>query len=286
MKEQLRRHLPWMLGVALMLGIWQKFSWSAVEDAFHRVGWSLPLVLLVGATWWPSDTCSTAFLIGRWRHRLPALEWACDALSTLIPAAGLGGEPFRYRHLASMPLVVTYRVLHAISGLLATTSAALLVYLLGLPGPAWGYLALGGSLGLVVLIALGLSARKRFWPQLTLPQLAGASLAKIVTRLLQLSEVAVILWALDMPLSASQLLLVHASLLASTSVFVFVPGGLGVQDAALVHGCEWAGYGAEVGFQVGVLRRLRQLCWSLLGLVWVAYLERLRAREKSVESAP
>jgi hypothetical protein len=282
-KEQLKRHLPWMLGLALMLGVWQKFSWQEVQQAFQQVGWRLPAVLMVGAIWWPSDALSTACLVGYWKGRLLLLEWACDALSTLIPAAGLGGEPFRYRHLASMPLVVTYRSLHAVSGLLATTVAALLVYALGLgaenSAAGWGYLALGGGCVWLILMGLGLGAHRRYWPELPSRRLLGAFLCKVVTRLLQVSEVAVILWALGLPLTVTKLLLVHASLLASASLFVFVPGGLGVQDAALLKGCEWAGYGASVGFQVGVLRRLRQLIWSLLGLSWVFFLERQRARE-------
>ena len=96
---------------------------------------------------------------------------------------------------------------------------------------------------------------------------------KLISRLFQVSEVAFLLVLLGQAPTPQRVLLMQACLAASTFLFAFVPGGLGVQEKALMLACSELGLGAEIGFQVGLLRRCRQLLWSGYGLLAAIWLE-------------
>ena len=283
MKNVLSKLLPFGLGLALLASLWSRFTLEQVRLAFHEVGWGMLPLISLSLLWLPWDALTLARLLrpGALGFRLVWLEWSCDSLCTLIPLAGLGGEPFRYRHLPGyteqpVQVVVAYRGLHAWAGFFTAIAGAALCWLTDQPGLPWGKLALIGA-GVWTGGALAFArAHQRYWVELPGRRLLSAFGAKLVSRSLQISELAAVLLALGVPLTPSGLLLIHSSLMAASSLFSFIPGGLGVHEAALLSACEHLGMSPDIGFKLGLIRRFRQLGWSLLGLLPVLYLEKTR----------
>ena len=277
MTEKLRR-FPWMglLGLALLVWLWKGLSWSNLEHALQLVGAAVVPLSLLGLLWLPWDALCMATLLARPRPwlRLFLLEWASEALSRLIPSAGLGGEPFRYRHLKRWGPepgrgVVVYRVHHAVSGLFSVSMPALVCWWQGWsPRVPWLMLALGtwlaGMVGLVLLL--------RWMPQRPGALLRGLG-CKLISRFFQVAELAFLLMLMGQPLTVYTLLVCQAYLAASTCLFAFVPGGYGVQEGALIGACEDLGLGRSVGLELGFLRRCRQMGFAALGLMALTWLE-------------
>jgi hypothetical protein len=260
----------------LLLGLWAQFSVHLVGQALLQAGWGLVPLSFLGLSWAMWDVVCIGKLLPSHRQwfRLLMMEWSSDGLSRLIPSAGLGGEPFRYRHLRPMTsepgkLVLVYRIMHALTGLMATCVTAWLCLVWGLsPQYPWAKLALLSGLA----IGVGLLALLwwRPWPR---TRLLLALIPKVVSRFVQVSEVAIVLILLGQLPTAERVLMLQAYLAASASLFAFVPGGLGVQEAALVQAAVDCGLGPEVGFQIGLLRRCRQLMWAGWGLLAASWLE-------------
>jgi glycosyltransferase 2 family protein len=97
-----------LLGLAFILFIWMlhQVGWPTIWEHLIQIGWWWPLVLLpYGLVNW-IEAISWDLLIISPEHR-PSLWWlfrlrlAGEALNTLTPTAGLGGEPFKATRLAA-----------------------------------------------------------------------------------------------------------------------------------------------------------------------------------------
>ncbi|MBX3166896.1 MAG: flippase-like domain-containing protein [Candidatus Eremiobacteraeota bacterium] len=271
-----------IVGLGLLMWLWAQFSLELVRHALTQAGWGLLPLGLLGLVWMPWDVLATAALVPAPRQwaRLFLLEWSSDGFSRLIPSAGLGGEPFRYRHLRAMTeepakVVLAYRMFHAISGLAATLAGAALCAYSGLsPDHSWRHLA---ALSVGVMLVLG--GALLWWRPFPVATLVSGLVPKLISRLFQVVEVAFILFLLGLAVTPQRVLLMQACLAASTFLFAFVPGGLGVQEKALMLACTELGLGAEVGFQVGLLRRCRQLLWAGYGMLAAIWLEAALGRD-------
>lgn len=276
-----------ILGFLLLAAVWARFSLEDGKRALAQAGWGLLPLSLLAILWAPWDALTMGMLVNpprRWR-RLLLLEWSSDGLSRLIPSAGLGGEPFRYRHLRPMTqepvkVVLIYRIFHAITGIMATGTTAALCFYFGhsLHYP-WVKLALFSSLA----VALAFVALLRWNPR-PVPILLSALWPKMVSRFLQVGEVTFILILLGIKPSPERVLLLQTYLAASATLGFIVPGGLGVQEEALVEAATDLGLGAEVGFQIGLLRRCRQLMWAGWGMLAASWLEATAVLKRDLES--
>lgn len=294
MKQFLTKFVPWLLGMLLLANLWQKLSFRDVQEAFQATGWWIVPIVCLSLLWLPSDTFAESRVLprGAFGPRLALIEWSCDAFNTFIPMGGMGGEPFRYRHLRvytpePVKVLVGYRGTHAWTGLLATVVGTALCWWTGQPGPRiprlpiprgheWPWLTGLGVVAFLIFSGGAWVARNRYWGHMSLTNLGKMFLAKSWSRVMQVAEVGVILWALGADLTLERVLIVHTCLLVAASLFVFVPGGWGVQETALAMGTQLAGLGSPIGLKLGLLRRFRQLCWSLLGMGAAAYLEATR----------
>jgi uncharacterized protein (TIRG00374 family) len=97
-----------LLGLALIFLIWMlhRVGWSTIWQHLLRVGWWWPVVLLPYGLVNSLEAISWNLLLPSVAHRpsLPrlfGLRLAGEALNTLTPTAGLGGEPFKATRLAA-----------------------------------------------------------------------------------------------------------------------------------------------------------------------------------------
>jgi putative membrane protein len=94
-------------------------------------------------------------------------------------------------------------------------------------------------------------------------------------------EIWLILWGLGRPIGMAEAIMLEGlSQTARTAAFV-IPGGLGVQDGALLVLCGQLGLGAEIGLALALAKRARELILGLPALLcgYVIQARRLAAAE-------
>jgi putative membrane protein len=84
------------------------------------------------------------------------------------------------------------------------------------------------------------------------------------------AEVALILWFLDLPVSAASALALEAGHQLSRAVAFFIPAKLGAQEGGNLLVFSALGFPAALGVAVSLLRRVRELSWVALGLALLA----------------
>jgi len=99
------------MGLALVFLVWMlhKVGWQTIWQHLLRVGWWWPVLLLpYGVVTW-LEAVSWDYLLLSPTHRpslarLYRLRLSGEALNTMTPTAGLGGEPFKASRLAALGL--------------------------------------------------------------------------------------------------------------------------------------------------------------------------------------
>jgi len=99
------------MGLALVFLVWMlhKVGWQTIWQHLLRVGWWWPVLLLpYGVVTW-LEAVSWDYLLLSSTHRpslarLYRLRLSGEALNTMTPTAGLGGEPFKASRLAALGL--------------------------------------------------------------------------------------------------------------------------------------------------------------------------------------
>ncbi len=105
--EPMRKINLILLGLALVLFVWMLYQvgWPTIWQHLREVGWWWPLVLLpYGVVNFVEAVSWDLLLLSPGRPslaRLFSLRLAGEALNTLTPTAGLGGEPFKASRLAN-----------------------------------------------------------------------------------------------------------------------------------------------------------------------------------------
>ncbi|MBI2955966.1 MAG: flippase-like domain-containing protein [Acidobacteria bacterium] len=93
----------------------------------------------------------------------------------------------------------------------------------------------------------------------------------VVSQGLGLLETYIILWAMGLRLGGVEVLMVEALSKVLSALFFYVPGRIGTDEAgqAVVFG-ELLGYGPAWGVSLALVRRLRAIVWTAVGLVYLA----------------
>jgi Lysylphosphatidylglycerol synthase TM region len=290
-----------LVGWLLLLGLCWHLPVGAVTEAVSGLGVRILAVFAFGLVWIACDLLAMAIQA---QYRVPwssllRVELIAEALARLVPAGGLGGEPYRIRVMAGFVgyeeagrIVLRYRLVHALSGL-AFAACMLLAAPRLHPLPlAWSraYTALGAALALVTLLLTWVSVSSlpsRFSDWLLgrlgfaqasacVPEggrvgaLWGSMLCKQTAFTLQLAEVWVIFRLLGVQATLAQLVVVAAAIAGTGTVMFMVPGGLGVSELGITVACEWLGLPAWMGLTLGLVRRARLVAWTLVGLALYA----------------
>jgi len=298
-------------GLLLLTWLASRMPFESILASFHDAGAGVLLVFATAPLWYAANAFGLGLLLeGRvgYRH-LFHNQVVGEAMNTIVPLAGLGGDVFRVRHLstfvgtaAATRAVVQDRLVHALSGpLFAGIAIWLTVWLVPL-GPALaaslaltaGLLVAAGSAALLFMLT-PYSSR---WSGAILRRLSRSSRgvtfeppprrlvlavlgAKLVGRTLNLVEIAVILHLLGLAVTPPLVIAIAGLLSASAVVFFMVPQGLGVNEAGIAGAFSMVGAGGPAGLAFGLIRRARVVTWAAIGLALQTSLwgwKRLRAR--------
>lgn len=294
---------PWgraaaaVVGLAVLGWLVHHVGLGRLVDAVLSVGWGFPAAVgLHGLV--------VAVTFQAWRDLLPGVRSVStgglfrvklvgDAINVLTPLGGLGGEPYRvwavsraFGRGTALRSVLLDRFLDQVAaGLLAVGGGAVAA------GGAEA-LVLGVSLipsstrepwapGFVAGAVSGLGSRARDllrrvrdfvgravrWGRESPGALVRAFVWRLAGRMLSVVEIAVIVAAMGQGWHWNLALVAIAANIGVTLLFTWIPGAIGAAEAGFVGVFVWAGTGAEVGLAVALVRRLRGLVWTGVGLL-------------------
>ena len=85
------------------------------------------------------------------------------------------------------------------------------------------------------------------------------------------SEVAVVVWSLRLPIHLVTVLAIEGITRALKMVSGWVPARLGVDEGGAMSAFMATGLSPVFGLTLALTRRMRDLLWALIGLVWLVW---------------
>ncbi len=304
--------IPLVAGAALLAYVVSRFPLREIYGAVRQLGAPLVLAPLVALGWHACNTSAFRVLLDG-KVPWPALYWnrlVGDGYNNLLPFAGIGGEPFKLRHLSRylptesvVAALIRDRVIESAFGMLST-SAGLLYASLNVEMPArlrvalWGFggvslviallagalvmSALPGRAGVLIAKLLG-GAKPKDFEGLSMARLARVLAWHLPARLLGLVEIAVVLHLLGLPTTFATVVFTDSLLNAAGFISFFIPQGIGVFEGTTVYLFGLLGFPGAMAIAFALARRGRLLIVSLLGIVLhVASLGSARGRPRGV----
>jgi hypothetical protein len=302
-----------VLGLALIVWMISRFPLSAIADACASLGFWVFVTPVICMGWFAASTTALYYLLERavpWR----ALFWnrlIGEGYNAIIPAAGIGGEPFKLKQLSSY--VDTHRALVALINdrlienaiALAFSAVCVGVGALTLVVPptlhttmlTYAAGATGAAALIVVLTFTDLTSRiggrVARWlgsealghTRLAKPILARAFLWTAVARLLSLVEIGLLFALLGLDFTVGEVAFTGGALAAAGFVGGVIPQGLGVAEAASVGIFELLHFPGPAGVAFALARRGRTLVVSVTGvLLHLAFARKVAAPVAVVET--
>lgn len=283
-------------GVALLGFLLSRMPINDLWTSLATIGGRLWIVLAVAPFWFIFNAISLSVLIGKRVNFLDVYynQLVGEAINTIVPLAGLAGEPYKAKHLSQwIPLsdasraIVHNKIIHAISGPLFSGLCCLVtVVAVPLAQPlamsitlaAVGMLTVAGVLLMVALSKapdrlttfvltrlkfLGTYEQQRLEPRLLLVSL----IHKMIGRTINLLEVVTILYLLGLPFTVGDVVAIEAFVTATAVLFVVVPQGIGVNEMGIAGAFALLGLPAPLALSFGIIRRARVIFWAIAGLV-------------------
>ncbi len=285
---QLARFGPWFLAVAGLAFLWiflQACAWSIIQAShFHPVPlMRLFRVKIIGDTLntlLPSANvggdAARAFLI---RSDTPLKEGIPGVLVDKTVEAFAASLFLAFGFLLGLTVVDLPAWMDAVAavGLALTAAGIALFILLQLKGALWAIDKVGRVIPRVRRLAAGREHHIRdldenictIYKHLD-ARTAAATALHFAARVLGAVEVYLVMAVLGAPLSAVQALFTSAGVTIINTAFFIVPGQVGVQESAHMLVLQLLGFPAALGLSLGVIRRLRKLATSAVGLVLYA----------------
>ncbi len=285
----------YLIGVVILLSLVFNMELSVVASSMAAVGNKLFLVFSIAILWILANTLCIRTLV-QGKVSFPDLlfnQLTGDAYNTIIPLAGLGGEPYKIKHLTqwldwhtASRAVVVDRLIHATTGTLFAAISTFVTLLFLDMAPAYHNILLAVSIGFagisLGIIWLALSEAPSRISGYILRKLkiveefrsdpipAGRFLTafafKFIGRVLYLVELYVIFTVLGFTPGLIDLTAVAGFIALSASLFFIIPQGLGVNELGISGALTLLGYSASLGITFGLIRRARMIFWALFGV--------------------
>jgi len=235
-----------------------------------------------------------------------ALRWYREAANALLPAGAILGQAAAARLLARQGVpgdmagaTATVDItIEAVSQLFFTLAGIFLLLVGRETGGLAGFalaglgIALAGAAAMVAvqrrlplaLLERGLARLARRWPAIrpdairdfqaailalhtNWSRLAAATLFHTISWVLGAVEIAAVLWLLGHPITLADALVVEALAQALRNAGFLLPGALAVQEGAIIGAAALVGVPAAAALAVALVRRSREVVFSLPGLL-------------------
>jgi hypothetical protein len=118
------------------------------------------------------------------------------------------------------------------------------------------------------------------------PKLVGRMFwLDLACQLLLVSEVAVVLWSLRLPLHLITVLAIEGLTRGVKMMTGFVPARLGADEGGAMSAFAASGISPALGLTLALTRRTRDLSWALVGLAWLAWRSQVSKKNQSDNEA-
>lgn len=118
------------------------------------------------------------------------------------------------------------------------------------------------------------------------PKLVGRMFwLDLACQLLLVSEVAVVLWSLRLPLHLITVLSIEGLTRGVKMMTGFVPARLGADEGGAMSAFAASGISPALGLTLALTRRTRDLSWALVGLAWLAWRSQVSKKNQSDNEA-
>ena len=283
------------VGLSILAALIYYLDYSVITEAFSMVGNKIFLVFVVSIGWIICNTFCISTLVNKKVsfYHLMYNQVTGDGYNAITPFAGLGGEPYKIKHLTNWisldeasEAIMRDRLIHSLSGILFTCLTLWLVIIFTHLESA--YLIPFTILNIVLtvfsilfsLIILSDKPNKylgKMMMKLKLieefkskPLAKGIFLKalsyKMLGRVFTLAEFTVIFLLLGITPDLLEIVTVVAMLALSGTFFFIIPQGLGVNEVGISGAFQLIGRPIDLGLGVGLIRRSRVLFWALFGI--------------------
>lgn len=307
--------LFFLLGAAVLGYLLSRMPVGYIWTSLSTMGSRLWMVFAVAPLWFAFNALSLSVLLPK-RIGFADLfynQLVGEAINTIVPLAGLAGEPYKAKHLSNwLPLgdasraIVQNKIIHAISGpCFSGLCCVVTLATVSLERPMTIALSLFAAAMLAGAMLLTLVALSKAPDRLTAfvltrlkflgaydqqridPRLFAVSLThKMIGRTLNLLEVVAILYLLGIPFSVGEVVAIEAFVSATAVLFVVVPQGIGVNEAGIAGAFALLGLPATLALSFGIIRRARVIFWALAGLVVHVIVSVIQQTTRSAATEP
>lgn len=283
------------IGLSILGALLYYMDFSVIADSFNIIGNKIFLVFAVSILWIVCNTLCISSLIN---HRVSFYhllynQVTGDGYNVITPFAGLGGEPYKIKHLTNWlsldeasEAIMRDRLIHSLSGILYTC-LTLWIVILFVPLERTfliTFVVFGVVLAIfsILLSLIILSDKPNKYLGTLLQKLKllkefkskplrrsiflKALSYKILGRILNMVEFVVIFLLLGITPDLLEIITIAAMLALSGTFLFIIPQGIGVNEAGISGAFQLIGRPAELGLGVGLIRRARVLFWALFGI--------------------
>ena len=282
-----------VVAIALLVA---RFPLADIGAACRALGPAVLVTPVIALGWFAANTTALFHILER-RVPWPTLFWnrlVGEGFNSIIPAGGIGGEPFKVRHLArrvpasrAVVAVLADRFIENIAGLVAAAaflaSSALSLELDLARGTRAALLGGAGAATAVAAVATALvlsrvpgrfGARLARWmgsPALVHERVRPSTFARaalwcLVGRALGLAEIALLYHLLGIPVGPGLVVFTAGAATLAGFIGFAVPQGMGVTEAATVGAFALLHLPGPAGVAFALARRGRMLFMSIVGM--------------------
>jgi CDP-L-myo-inositol myo-inositolphosphotransferase len=288
----------YLLGVVILSIFFYSMELDVVAVQLYDIGNAVFVVFATAILWIIFDTLTVANLL---KFRVPFIDLLYNQLvgsayNTIIPLAGLGGEPWKVKHLTqwmsyedASRTSVQDRLIHSQSGIIFSAITLILTLNFVTFPVEYNYLITPLTVVAVILSCIGLTmmwlTMSKFPSMIaayilkklkladdfkmeTLPpaRFLGSLFFKLCARFLNLLEIYAIFTILSIDPAFIELVMVASFISVSAVVGFVIPQGMGVNEFGIASALSILGYAAILGGLFGAIRRARMIFWAMLGV--------------------
>lgn len=320
-----RLQIAGLFGAAALVTLTLVYGWSGLAAAFTQIGWGIALIVLVrlaqvlvaGLAWRLVLPARIVWWV------CPMLRWVREAVNALAPVAQVGGEIVGVRLLTMFGIGGGVAAGSVLVDVLVQAATQLVFSLMGvalllIAGERQMALLMSGGLVFLGLGVAGFFALQRWggvaWLEKRIgamaaargwsvpggiggvsetldlvhrrpARLVAAALIHMAIWIFGASEVWIGLHFLGLPASFAEALVIESLSHAARGALFVVPGGLGVQEGAIIALAGLYGVPPEMALALALAKRVPDIILGLPGLaIWQAVeLRGVRGPQPAVE---
>ncbi|MEO1259542.1 MAG: lysylphosphatidylglycerol synthase domain-containing protein [Bacteroidota bacterium] len=285
----------YLIGLIILVALIFSLELNIVAESMAAVGNQLFLIFSVAVLWITANTMCISILL-KGKVSFPDLMYnqlTGDAYNSIIPLAGLGGEPYKIKHLTqwldwhtATRAIVVDRLIHSSSGLLFSAICVTITlfafdlktaYVIPLAIMAVVFASIAGGMIWLALTSAPSRISGYFLKKLKIVEeyrrdpvsiatFAKAYIFKLMGRTFNLIEIYLIFSVIGILPEFFDLTAVAGFISTSAALFFVIPQGLGVNELGISTALDIIGYTAALGITFGLIRRARMIFWALFGV--------------------